>query len=488
MIKNNNASLHQTLQQGQKLKLSPRMMMSPHMQQAIRFMQVPVMALAAEIEEQMALNPLLEYSEDLPVDKDQEASQQETITEKELVIDEHDFEILKNLDEDFQDFFAESGNSTLRRSADDDKKRAFLDSLIQSTPSLYELLMIQAEETFQESEKLAISQAIIGNLDENGFFQTPIEEISLMNNFTEESIKDVLEVIKTFDPPGVGASSIQESLLIQLRYQHKENTFAYRLIELCYEDLIHNRIPLIEKRLQCNAEKIRNALDKEIGRLNIHPGTQFSPHQIQSIRADVSLRQEGDKLIVEANRDDIPALRINTKYLRMLQDNSVAQETKHFIQQHLLSAKWLMRTLQQRQSTIERIATYLVDNQNEFLTNPEGKLVPLTMKAVSDALELHESTIARAVANKYINTPRGLFPLRNFFTNGYITQEGEDLSSTTVREAIQKIIDKENKSHPLSDQAISNELNGEGIPCARRTVAKYRGELNLGAALQRKQF
>jgi RNA polymerase sigma-54 factor len=483
-----NARSIQGMQQGQGLKLTPKMVMSPHMQQAIRFMQIPVMALAAEIEEQMAENPLLEYSEEVSSDEEpEEPLEQGLPPEQEIVIDENDFDILKHLDQEFEDYFAESGQPQTHH-ADADKRKTFLDSMIQATPSLFEMLMEQANQTFPEPDRLVMAQAIIGNLNEQGFFQMPLEELALSNDFDEGKLKEILETIKTFDPPGIGASSIQESLLIQLRYQHKESSFAYRLIELCYDDLIHNRIPLIEKRLQCSAEKIRRAIDVEIGRLDIHPGTQFANHLTQTVRPDVFLRQEGDALVVEGNRDDIPHVRLNMKYLRMLNDDTVASETKAFIHHHLLSAKWLMRTLQQRETTIERIGMYLAEYQREFFMNPEGKLVPLTMKTVAEALELHESTVARAVANKYINTPRGLLPLRDFFTNGFLTSQGEDFSSTSVREAIQRIIDGENKHTPLSDQEISNTLHQAGIPCARRTVAKYRVELSLASALQRKKF
>ena len=357
----------QGMQQGQSLRLSPRMVMSPHMQQAIRFMQIPVMALAAEIEEQMAENPLLEYSEETPSDTEQEDTEgQDPTPEQEMVIDENDFEILKHLDQEFEEYFAESGQTYTPPSSDAEKKKTFIESLIQATPSLFEILMDQAQETFQEPDQLAMAQAIIGNMDEQGFFQMPLQELASLHNFSEGKLKDVLETIKTFDPPGIGAASIQESLLIQLRYQHKESTFAYRLIELCYDDLIHNRIPAIEKRLQCSADKIRKAIDQEIGRLDIHPGTQFANDLAQTIRPDVFLRQEGDNLIVEGNRDDIPQIRLNMKYLRMLNDDTVPRETKEFIHHHLLSAKWLMRTLQQRQTTIERIASYLADCQKEF--------------------------------------------------------------------------------------------------------------------------
>lgn len=487
--KNSNPSLLQGMSQGVGLKMSPRLMMSAHMQQAIRLMQIPVMSLAAEIEEQMALNPLLEYSEDSPATEERtDTENDEPSSEEELVFDEHNFDILQHLDDDFKDYIAESNTSYTQPTADDDKKRTFLESLIQAAPSLFESLMAQAQEVFQDPAKVAMAQAIIGHLDEHGFFQTSLEEVALLNKFHISDLKEVLETIKSFDPPGIAASSIQESLLIQLRRQRKEHTLAYRLIEQCYDDLIHNRIRLIEKHLRCSPEAIQKSIDQEIGRLDIHPGLQFSKEQIHTVRPDVSLRQEGDNLVVESNKDDIPNIRLNTKYLRMMQDPSVERETKDFIKHHLFSAKWLMRTIHQRQTTIERIATYLAEHQADYLKNPDGKLQPLTMKTVADALELHESTVARAVANKYIHTSRGLLALRNFFTNAYVTQEGDDLSSKTVLETIKTIIGEENKKKPLSDQVISNMLKERGIPCARRTVAKYRMALNQGNAQQRKKF
>jgi len=486
---NHDPSLLQKLNQTPAQKMSPRLMMSAHMQQAIRLMQIPVIALAAEIEEQMTLNPLLEYSDEtVSVGEQEDFDNADPSPEQELVFDEHQLEILQHLDEEFQDYMSETDSSYTKRTTEDDKKRTFQESLILDQLSLYESLMAQAEQIFQDKEHLSMAQAIIGNIDENGFFQTPLKEVSALNNFDITPLQTVLDIIKTMDPPGIGASSVQESLLIQLRRQHKEKTLAYRLIEQCYDDLIHNRIRLIEKQLKCTAEQIRQTIDCEIGRLDIHPGTQFSHEHFQTVLPDVSLRQDGDKLVIESNKDDIPALRINTKYLRMLQNDSVPKDTKDFIRHHLISAKWLMRTIRQRQSTIERIAAYLAEHQADYLTNPEGKLQPLTMKTVAEELELHESTVARAVANKYIHTPRGMLPLREFFTNAIVMPQGEDLSSKTVRDTIVDMIKEEDKSKPLSDQAISNRLKATGIPCARRTVAKYRVELNLGTALQRKKF
>ena len=177
---------------------------------------------------------------------------------------------------------------------------------------------------------------------------------------------------------------------------------------------------------------IQEAIERDIAKLDLHPGRQFSTGATQAIIPNVTLRQENDQLVVDVERDSTPSLRVNLRYLNMLKEPATSNETKHFIKHHLFSARWLMRNLQQRYSTLERIAQSLAKRQHDFFTKDNGQLVPLTMKTLADELNVHESTIARTVANKYINTPRGLFPLRAFFTNKYVSEEGEDLSSSTV--------------------------------------------------------
>ncbi len=251
---------------------------------------------------------------------------------------------------------------------------------------------------------------------------------------------------------------------------------------------MHNHLPAIQKSLDCSFQQLHRAIDDDVARLDLHPGTHFSIQPVQAIVPDVTIRQENEKLFVDVDRDRVPPLRLNHKYLSMLQDPEVSLETKQFIKRHLFSARWLMRNLQQRYSTIERIAEVIAQKQYRFFTDPSGQLLPMTMKALAEELNLHESTVARTVANKFINSPRGIYPLRAFFTSKYISDKGNTLSSQTVKEAIFGIIEKENKIHPLSDAKISSLLKENGIPCARRTVAKYRLAYQIGNAQQRKKF
>ncbi|MCE5316724.1 MAG: RNA polymerase factor sigma-54 [Parachlamydia sp.] len=478
------------------LKQMQRLMMTQHMQQALGYLQLPVMELAAAVEQELELNPVLELAEDhedpeiSPLEQehlDVGLEDEEPPCEKALAFDERDLKILQQLDEDFRDHFNESAPSYRSQTAEEEKWRTYQESLIQAPTSLFEHLMNQARETFADQEDRAMAEALIGNFNARGFLQTPLDEIALLGHFKVSNLERVLKEIQTFEPVGVGAKDLRESLLIQLRGLKKTDTFAYAIIEQHYDDLLHNRVPLLCRSLQCSSEALKNALET-IARLDLHPGTACSTDAVQAIRPDVILRQEGEDLVVEVEGDFLPSIRFSRRYLKMLEDDQVPEETKEFIRRKLLSAKWLLRSIHQRNDTLERIASSLARRQGEFFLNPEGKLLPLTMKVIAEELEVHESTIARTVANKYMDTPRGLFPLRAFFTTALAKDVGEDVSSHSVREMMAELIKGEDKRRPLSDEAIALRIQAKGIRCARRTVAKYRLLLKIGNAHQRKQY
>ncbi len=492
-----NISLNMDVTQSQKQ--TQRLIMLPQMQQAIRLLQLPVLELATTVTAEMERNPVLEYTEDAPsVDAERgdalweeqdHFKEQDTPTDKEVTFDDNDFEILKQLDEDFRDHFTQNESPGLKRTREEEKRRAYLESSIRTETSLLEKLEEQAHQTFDSAEDLELAMLLIGYLDDSGFISTPLEAVAALHDADEKTLKRILDEIKTFDPPGVGAKDLHEALLMQLRHQGKGETLAYKVLENHYDELLHNKIPAISKALKCQPKEITDAIHNDITHLDLRPGAGFSKTPTQHIIPDVTVRkQDDDELVVETNREPIPQVRLNRQYLQMLDDKSIPEETKEFIKQKLSSAKWLMRNIDQRNDTVYRIAESLARHQSEFFLSPDGKLNPLTMKAVSEELELHESTIARAVANKYINSPRGIMPLRAFFTNAYMTERGEDISSNTVRDVLQKLIDGESKKKPLSDEALSNLIRKQGIKCARRTVAKYRTELGVGNAQQRRVY
>ena len=478
---------HLQIAANQDIRLSQRLMMTAHMQQAIRLLQLPLQDLEPFLEEQVVLNPFLEISENETRQAGKEAEKEEN-EEKELTISEHDLSILQRLDEDLKDHFGQNDMPLHKPTLEEERLKSFQDQSIYAEPTLSEELLRQARETFEDEEERKIAEIIIGYIDAFGFMNTPLAEICALHRLEEEKVKNVLNEVQTFEPFGVGASSIQEALLIQLRCTGKKDSLAYQIVQDYYEDLLHNQIPHMQKNLKCSYEDIQQAIEKDIAKLDLHPGTHLSSHPVHAIVPDVTLRQEGEKLIVDVEREKIPSLRLNDRYLKMLNDSKTAQETRLFLKQHLFSAKWLMRNLQQRFSTIERIAQSLAERQSVFFLSPTGKLVPLTMKTLAEELGLHESTIARTVSNKYLYCQRGLFPLRSFFTTKYVSEEGADLSSTTVKQEILNLLSNEDKKRPLSDEKISLLLKEKGITCARRTVAKYRTILKIGNTQQRKKF
>lgn len=478
----------QQLNQKQQLHMSQRLIMSAHMQQAIRLLQIPLQELEPYIEEQVVQNPILEIGDDKEEDVENEGNERENEGEKELEINDKDLSILQHLEEGLQDCLSGADAPPIKRTSQEAALQTHIEQSLCATPSLQEELLHEAQETLEHDKDREIAKILIGYIDEFGFLKTPLIEIASFHHLNEQELIKILKIIQTFEPHGVGASSLQESLLIQLSCLHKEDSLAYQIIKEHYEELLHNHIPAIQKKLKCSYELIQKAIEKDIAPLDIHPGMHFSSRPAHAIIPDATLRQEGDNLIVDVERDYIPSLRLNMRYLKMLNNPAIPAETKAFIKRHLFSARWLMRNLQQRYSTVERIAQALAEKQRHFFIDPEGELIPLTMKSIAEQLELHESTIARTVSNKYIDTPRGIFSLRSFFTSKYVSEEGEDLSAATVKQTIQALISEEDKKSPLADEKISFLLKQKGIPCARRTVAKYRRMLQLGNAQQRRKF
>ncbi|KIC72720.1 RNA polymerase sigma-54 factor [Neochlamydia sp. TUME1] len=489
-------SLNLLARQATSLKQTQRLMMSPQMQQAIHLLQMPVLELSATVEQEVQQNPLLDFIEGEEENSNLKKLEEENAEipeegeqqpEKELSFNENDFEIMKKLDEEFRDYLYDLPPSS-HRTQEEEKLKTFQESSIYAESSLFEYLMQQAKESFDHEEDRAIAEAIIGNFDENGFLQTPLQEIAGLYNFPIGKIKSLLKTIQAFEPYGVGAANMQESLLIQLRCRQKHHTLAYKILEEHYEDLIHNRIPSINKKLACSSEEISKALQKDISRLDLHPGTGHFKHFVQYITPDATIEISNDNLAVRINNDFLPSMRINRRYLQMLEDESLSSDTKEFIRIKLSSAKWLFKNVHQRNDTLLKILELLTNQQKEFFLDDCGKLMPLTMKSIAEQLNLHESTIARAVANKYIDTPRGILPLRSFFTNALQSQKGEDISSNTIKSLLKEIISQEDKKHPLSDATLSKLLTEKGMDCARRTIAKYRAELKLGNAQQRRQY
>ncbi len=467
-------------------KQTQRLIMLPEMQQAIHFLQLPLMELKSAVEEQLMQNPLLDWEEKT---RDSEEEESETPSfEEELCFEDQDFSALSRLEEEMEGGICQTDSYTQsENTAEEKQKKEYLESRIQSPFSLYEYLMNQAKESFEKKKDLAIAEEIIGNLEENGLFTTPLEDVATNAKTSVKKAQEVLAVIQGFDPPGIAASTLQACLLMQLAKLGKTSTLAYKILEMGFTDLIHNKIPKLKKALDCSQEEINKAI-QDIAKLDLHPGTFREPTVAQPIMPDVILKQEELGIRIEVNEDPLPPIKLNAEYMRLLKSGGQTRQDKEFLQRNLTAAKWLLRNIYQRGETLKKITHFLLDKQKEFFFSPEGKLSPLTMQEMASALELHTSTIARGVSGKYIQTPKGLFPLKSFFTVKYTTEQGEEISSKTVQGALMRLIERENKKRPLSDLALSKALEDIGIPCARRTIAKYRSLLGIGPAKHRRTF
>lgn len=491
-------SLNLKNRQAQTQKQTQHIIMSAKMQQALQMLQLPILELNALVEAEIEQNPILEHEGESEPDEELERiiesenddhGEEESNQDAEMDFEGDNFEVLRRLDEDFRDQCSESDTFYSKRTAEDEKKQAFLEGNVLAKESLFVYLMNQAKETFDNPKDIAAAEALIGNFDANGFLGMALKEVSILSSIDAERLKRVLHQIQGFDPPGVGAFDLRDSLLIQLRCQNKEDTLAYQIIDHHFDSLVHHRIPAIAKAMGCTVVAVENAIDDDIAKLDMHPGIAHSTGTTQYIVPDISIHDEGEEgLVVTVNERDIPPLRLNMRYLEMAHDVTLPEETRTFIMQKLLSARWLMRNIMQRNDTLSRIAHALAVRQKAYLSDPAGQMTPLTMKELAEELELHESTIARAIANKYLDCGRGILPLRAFFTVAYASETGEEVSSNTVRDILKGIIDGEDREHPFSDEALSKQLNEKGIPCARRTIAKYRSEMGIGNTQQRRHY
>jgi RNA polymerase sigma-54 factor len=466
-------------------KQTQRLMLSHEMQQALHILQLPILELSQEIDQELESNPILEVSE-VEQEEDDETESEDFKPEKEMDFDDNNFEVLQQIDQEFSDLVLDPPRTQNTRQ--DDKLQSFMESSILDELSLNEVLYNQARQTFTTPEDLKIAENLIGSLDERGFLTSPIAELALLFQTDEGKLKDILKIIQTFDPPGVGAENLQDALLLQLRQLNKEKCLVYSIIQNNFDDLIHNRVIKIAHDLHSTPEIIEKTIQSEISHLNIHPGLNYSKAPVPYITPDVIIEDIDGELELKVNSDPLPPLRLNKKYLRMLRQEEISTETRKFLEDKIMKAKWLLKTVDQRQSTLERIARSLLQKNREFFLSPDGKMKPLTMKTLADELEVHESTIARAVANKYISCLRGNLPLRSFFTSNFTSTKGEKISSSTIKDLIRDLIAKEDKRNPLSDDKLAEIIKGKGIPCARRTVAKFRSSLTLGNQHQRRKF
>jgi RNA polymerase sigma-54 factor len=339
---------------------------------------------------------------------------------------------------------------------------------------------------FEERQDIHLAELIIGHLNEKGFLETPLEEIAPCVPL--KKMQGVLETIQSCDPPGIGARNLQECLLLQLKLKHQENSQAALVITEHFSDLIHNRLPFISQKLHLAIAQLVQIVEKQIAPLDLNPGYRFCSQPIVAVVPDLLILFVDEKWQIEVNTSFLPKFQIAPIYLQALYDNSLGNEEYDYLRRQLTGGRWLKRIVQKRNHTLRSIGQFLLKKQKAFFSGDKAALVPLTMREASEELSIHESTVARAVANKFIACPQGVFALKFLFKQGVETKSGEKISNHSLRQILAKTINEEEKLHPLSDEQLAKHFSKLGIHCARRTIAKYRSSLNIPAASKRKKW
>jgi RNA polymerase sigma-54 factor len=474
----------QGMQQRQSLAL--QQFLSPQLQQSLLILQTPLLELRNLVQQEMETNPVLEELSEEPGGNDRgeaEASADDNFKDE--------FEKLASLDEEWRDYMAQSASYSFdgrRGSKEADEKRQFLFDSIPVQETLQQNLIAQLNQTVLSAEDRKAAELIIGNIDDDGFLQSTSEEMALNSGIPQDDFEKSLALIQTFYPAGVGARDLRECLLIQLRRQGKEHSLEYGIVSEHMEDLGRHRFPDIARKMAISAEDVQKAADN-IARLNPRPGQVFAAAPQNYVLPDVIVEKVDGEYQISLNNEQIPHLRISNLYKDIIASGDAQTgEVKDYIRDKIRSGKFLIRSIHQRQQTILNIAQQIVSRQRDFLEHGASHLKPMTMADVADAVGVHETTVSRAVSGKYMATPQGVFEMKYFFTSGYQTTTGESLSNTSVKQAILDLVKHESGSAPLSDHEIVEILSERGIPIARRTVAKYRTELNILPSHMRRKY
>ena len=471
------------MQQSQSLAL--QQILAPQLQQSLLILQTPLLELRNLVQQEMETNPVLEELSDEPsIDGPNGAEPSADNNFKE------EFEKLASLDEEWRDYMAQSASYSsegFRGSQEAQDKRQFFFDSIAVQETLQQNLVSQLNQSVLNADDRKTAELIIGNIDDNGFLQSTPEEMALSSGIPKEDFEKMLALIQSFYPPGVGARDLRECLLIQLQREGRESGIEYKIVSEHMEDLGKRRFPEIARRMGISVEEVQEAANN-IARLNPRPGQVFAAAPQNYVLPDVTVEKvDGDYQII-LNNEQIPHLRISNTYKDIIAQDNNGSEVKDYIRDKIRSGKFLIRSIHQRQQTISNIAHQIVSRQRDFFEHGPSHLKPMTMGEIADAVGVHETTVSRAVSGKYMATPQGIFEMKYFFTPGYQTSTGESMSNTSVKEAILDLVKHEDGNAPLSDQEIVEVLSQRGIPIARRTVAKYRTELNILPSHMRRKY
>jgi len=483
------------LEQKLRLKLAQRLVMTPSLQQAIKLLQLSRLELEEALSQEILENPILDVEEQPeeqphldvaqnPGEEKAEAAETPAATQAE--------ETLPSEEETYADIDVE-GPSMAARGADSEVP---LENVLSVPPGLYDHLLWQLHLMSCPKELLETCEFIIGNLDEDGFLRASDQEIAAAISVDEIRIHAALEIVRSLDPPGIASRTLQECLVAQLDQlighaeDDEQRALLLRVRDVAadrWDELLHQRWEKLAASLDCELAELKSVLEV-IRRLEPKPGRAYQHPRNAYIEPDVYVRKVDGEYSIVLNDDGLPRLRINSRYARMLEGGGLDPQVSTYLREKMRNAVWLMKSIDQRQRTIYKVARSIVAFQESFLDNGIEHLRPMVLRQVAEDIGMHESTISRVVSNKYMYTPRGLFPMKFFFHSGVDSARGENVSSLVVKERIRKLVEAEDPARPLSDSKIMRMLQREGIRLARRTVAKYREEMVIPSSDKRKKL
>ena len=498
------------MQLGQHMKLAPRMI------QSMEILQMPMLALQERIDQELESNVALEQVEpgtdEAQAEPAKEAEREDRLEERELVVSgddssSEDWERLSALESDYREAFDNEYSSQRfqqpRSTGERDKKMDAMANVAARHESLTEQLLHQWSLAEVDAETAAIGRKLITYIDADGLLSTDLETILQQNasvpgaeQLTLQTLARGLSALQEWlEPPGIAARDQRESLLLQINALGADSEESHdwsdvkQLIVDHFDDLLQNRLPKIAQRSGLSMERIQQAMGL-MRRLNLSPGRDLIQESAPPVLPDVFVGydEQADQYVASLTDGLLPTLRISKRYERMAKDREVEKGTREFVSNNVRNAMWLIDAINQRKHTLLRVVNAVLARQREYFDSGPQHLKPLPMTEVADQLGIHVGTVSRAVADKWLETPRGIVPLRKFFSGGTETASGEDMSWEAVKATLKEIVDAEDRNNPLSDEALSAELKKRGIDIARRTVVKYRSQLNIPPARQRRTF
>ena len=474
----------------QSLKLTQTLIMTQKLQQAIKLLQLSRMELLDEIHQAIEANPVLEDTQSEDRGQNQAEGENWTPSTEGAAAEAEpggDGESKSPLDDwDWTNFFRDQ-EATPSFTEREDRELPSFENLNAQKTSLKAHLTWQMRMAGLSEADEHIATLIIGNIDPQGYLQASAEEIAQELEVDTSRVEEVLRIVQTFDPTGVAARDLKECLLVQVKALGIDDPLIIQIISRHLNNLANRNYQAIARDLKVSVDDVLDAND-EIAQLDPKPGRSFDMEDPSYINPDVFVQKVGEDYVITLNEDGLPKLRVSNFYLEALRHpEKLSDSARAYIQKHLDSALWFIRSIHQRQKTLYRVSESIVRFQNDFLDNGLSQLRPLTLRQVAEDVQMHESTISRVTTGKYMHTPQGLLDMKYFFNSGLNLALGDQIASESVKEKIRQIVNSENPESPLSDQEIAEILRRDNVIIARRTVAKYRGMLGVLPSSKRKK-